>query len=349
MADLQASLGNLRLSEPRPEQPPSGNEYFQIKPASLLGLSDELLAIICSHVMIDPGSERQHIDKVFAFPQGVIPDRINDHLRILLRPFRCHPRLYRIGRHEFLASNLAVLNSADLKASAAILLPASVSPRNSILLLKSLVHVQCHVSVSDLRAPFTQRFNTHHVDVLNMDRECEQLRRMSELCPNLKTLHLFLKIDEWYLMPTGPDIRMDSGRPMTEREVRYRGRAQTVVQLVRSLPLGRVTVAFHHWRKDVAVLDMRDMATEKVIDVILAKTVPETWDAPIARVNRPKLSTSWVQSSRKSGVVVFHGKELQLTVPAGFLYESRLDLGVKIPSLLPTLRRTFTYANDAYS
>lgn len=234
--------------------------------------------------MIHPGSERQHIDKVFAFPQGVISEGINDHLRLLLRPFRCHRRLYHIARHEFLASNLAVLNLADLRASAISLLPNSISPRNAVMLLKSLVHVQCHVSVSDLRAPFTQRFNQHHVDVLNMDRECEQLRRMPELCPNLKTVHFYLKIDEWYLMPTGPDIRTKSGRAMTEREVRYRGRAETVVELARSLPIGRITVAFHHWRKDVKVVDLRERSTVDVIDAILGRTVLETWDAAIGRV-----------------------------------------------------------------
>lgn len=249
-----------------------------------MGLSSELLALICSYVMIHPGSERQHIDKVFAFPQGVISEKINDELRVLLRPFRCHPRLYYIARHEFLASNLAVLNLADLKASASMLLPPSVSPRNAIMLLRSLVHMQCHISVSDLRAPFTQRFDRNHVDVLNMDRECAELRRMPELCPNLKTLHIYLKIDEWYLMPTGPDIRRDSGKVMTEREVRYRGRAETVVELARSLPFVRITAAFHHWRKDLRVLDLREVETVEMIDAVLGKTVVETWDAPIARV-----------------------------------------------------------------
>lgn len=234
--------------------------------------------------MIHPGSDRQATDKVFAFPTGVISEKINDKLRLLLRPLRCHPRLYSIARHEFLASNLAVLNLADLKASANGLLPASVSPRNAVMLLKSLVHMQCHVSVSDLRAPFTQRFNQQHVDVLNMDRECEQLRRMPELCPNLKTVHLFLKIDEWYLMPTGPDIRTASGRPMTEREVRYRQRAETVVELARSLPFKIITAAFHHWRKDISIVDKRASSTRDAVDAILGKTVAATWDAPIARV-----------------------------------------------------------------
>lgn len=259
-------------------------QAYEYPPASLLGLSDELLALICSYVMIYPGSDRQTTDKVFSFPTGVIPENINDHLRLLLRPVRCHPRLYSIARHEFLASNLAVLNLADLKASARGLLPPSISPRNAVMLLKSLVHIQCHVSVSDLRAPFTQRFNQQHIDVLNMDRECEQLRRMPELCPNLKTIHIFLKIDEWYLMPTGPDIRTTSGRPMTERETRYRERAETVIELARSLPYGIVTVAFHHWRKDIDVIDLRETSTEGVIDAILGKTVAETWDAPMSRV-----------------------------------------------------------------
>lgn len=263
---------------------PRGLNSARYPPASLLGLSDELLVLICSYVMIHPGSEHQARDKVFAVPAGVISERINERLRVLLLPLRCHPRLYSIARHEFLSSNLAVLNLADLKSSAGGLLPHSVSPRNAVALLKSLVHMQCHVSVSDLRAPFTQRFNQQHVDVLNMDRECEQLRRMPELCPNLKTVHLFLKIDEWYLMPTGPDIRTSSGRPMTEREVRYRERAETVVELARSLPYDIVTVAFHHWRKDVEVIDSRRVSTRDVIDAILANTVTATWDAPIARL-----------------------------------------------------------------
>lgn len=233
--------------------------------------------------MIHPGTNRK-TDQVFAFPQGVISENINDHLRALLRPLRCHRRLYSIARYEFLGSNLAVLNLADLKASSSGLLPSSMTPRNAVMLLKSLVHMQCHVSVSDLRAPFTQRFNQQHKDVLNMDRECEQLRRMPELCPNLKTVHLFLKIDEWYLMPTGPDIRTASGRVMTEREVRYRDRAETVVELARSLPYNVVTVAFHHWRNDIGILDQREVPTSEVIDAVLGKTVAETWDAPIARI-----------------------------------------------------------------
>lgn len=87
-------------------------------------------------------------------------------------------------------------------------------------------------------------------------------------------------------MPSGPDIRRGSGRekPLTEREVRYRGRAETVVELARSLPYANVTVAFHHWRRDGQVRDMREIGTVEVVEAILGATVAETWEADIVRV-----------------------------------------------------------------
>lgn len=95
-----------------------------------------------------------------------------------------------------------------------------------------------------------------------------------------------MKVDEWYLMPSGPDIRRGSGRekPMTEREVRYRERAETVVELARSLPYGNVSVAFHHWRRDGKVRDMREVQTEDVVEAILEGVAAETWEVDTVRV-----------------------------------------------------------------
>jgi hypothetical protein len=120
-----------------------------------------------------------------------------------------------------------------------------------------------------------------------MDRESAELRRLPTYCPNLKSVHVFLKIDEHYLVPGGPDLRRSSGRgkPMTEREVRYRGRAETIVELVRTeLPYRSISVAFHHWQGDVKLVDGREMSTMEVVEGILGATPEETWNAPIIRL-----------------------------------------------------------------
>jgi hypothetical protein len=256
-------------------------------PASLLGLSDEILSLIISYTMILPGA-LPSASSVFSYPSGVCSSDIHASLRTLLHPLRCHPRLYHIARSEFLRSNLAVVNCADIKASTIALIPPSGVTKHPVsVLLQSLVHLQLHVSVSDLRAPFTQRFSVHFVDILNMDRESAELRMLPTYCPNLKSVHIFLKVDEWYLVPGGPDLRRSSGREkvMTEREVRYRERAETMVQLAReTLPYRRVSVAFHHWNGDGDIVDGREMATTDVIERILGAKPEETWRAATVRL-----------------------------------------------------------------
>ncbi|SMR55805.1 unnamed protein product [Zymoseptoria tritici ST99CH_1E4] len=255
-------------------------------PASLLSLSDELLSLVLSFAMIHTGSSRA-VTSVFSYPSGVIPGDIHFSLRHLLGPLRCHPRLYAIAKHEFLRSNLAVLNCADIRASAVALIPPSgVTKHPTSVLLQSLTHIQLHVSVSDLRAPFTQRFSRQFVDMLNMDRECAELRMLSTYCPNLKSVHLFLKVDEWYLVAAGTDLRRNGRvKGMTEREVRYRERAETIVELAREvLPYRCLSVAFHHWDGGCELVDGREWSTSEVVEGILGGKPEETWRAPTIRL-----------------------------------------------------------------
>lgn len=94
----------------------------------------------------------------------------------------------------------------------------------------------------------------------------------------MKIVSFYLVMNEWYLMLTGVDIQTKSGRGITEREVWYRVRVQTVVEFARSLSIGRVTVALHHWRKDVEYVSLRERSTLDVIFGMLKTIVLKTCD-----------------------------------------------------------------------
>ncbi|EMF09824.1 uncharacterized protein SEPMUDRAFT_158077 [Sphaerulina musiva SO2202] len=142
-------------------------------PTTLLDLSDELLAHICSYAMIslaadDNNNNNNNNDdnNTSSSPQtsnpttpsnprpkfptpinGVITEQISKRLRHLLQPFRCCHRLYKIAKYQFLESNVIVLNLSDIRGSASRLEFTSgttqmIMTGNPDPLLRNLVHVQ---------------------------------------------------------------------------------------------------------------------------------------------------------------------------------------------------------------
>ncbi|KAF7196996.1 hypothetical protein HII31_01696 [Pseudocercospora fuligena] len=289
---------------------------------ALLDLSDELLAYICGYAMVCEYLSRPASSSAFTYPNGVVADHLSRKLRALLRPMRSCPKLYRIARHEFLESNIVVLNLSDLRMSACRL---EHQPQNSQLLytgnpdplLAQLVHIELVVSVSDMRAPFSQPFANRsesgvlwksHEDVLSLHKEATNLREMSRLCRSLRSLHIFLKIDEWSLYgKSGMDLTSTSGREMTDVETRYRRHAEAIIEMASKVPVKAATVSFYHWKGDVVDLDLREKKPGEVIDVLLgtASTLPKAgyhWHDRIARiktagiaarVEEPKVKMSW--------------------------------------------------------
>ncbi|KXT09108.1 hypothetical protein AC579_10194 [Pseudocercospora musae] len=289
---------------------------------SLLDLSDELLAHICGDAMVCEYTTRPASSSAFTYPNGVVGDHLSRKLRHLLRPMRGCRKLYKIARHEFLESNIVVLNLSDLRMSACRL---EHQPQNSQLLytgnpdplLAQLVHVELVVSVSDMRAPFSQPFANRsesgvlwksHEDVLSLHKEAANLREMSRLCRSLRSLHVFLKIDEWFLYgKNGMELTRSSARELTDVEARYRSHAEAVIDMTSKVPVKVATVSFYHWKGDVVGLDMREKEPGGVIDVLLgtAPTLPEAgyhWHDRMARIHtagiaaraeEPKVKMTW--------------------------------------------------------
>lgn len=265
--------------------------------ASLLDLSDELLAHICGYAMMHhtPSTDTK---KLFQYPPGIIADQISKKFRGLLQPFRCCVRLYKIAKHQFLEANVVILSLSDLRMSASRL-EAPPPPAQMIMtgnpdpLLRNLCHVQLSVSVSDMRAPFSQPFAStssgtlwkSSSDVLSLKHERENLERLRRLCPNLKTLHLFLKVDEWVLHGKGPELRHLDDQDMSETGIRYRRLAEALIQMIREVSVRVITVAFHHWSGDKEILALENKEAEDVLDAILMPTVDQTWEGPIARIH----------------------------------------------------------------
>ncbi|KXT02015.1 hypothetical protein AC578_6541 [Pseudocercospora eumusae] len=272
---------------------------------TLLDLSDELLAHICGYAMVCEYTARPTSSSAFTYPNGVVADHLSRKLRVLLRPMRSCHKLYAIARHEFLESNLVVLNLSDLRMSACRL---EHQPQNSQILytgnpdplLAQLVHVELVLSVSDMRAPFSQPFANpsesgvlwkSHEDVLSLHREAANLREMARLCRSLRSLHVFLKIDEWFLYGKGGmDLTRNSARELTDVEARYRGHAEAVIEMTAKVPVKVATVSFYHWKGDVVDLDLREKEPGEVIDVLLetASTLPKAgyhWHDRIARID----------------------------------------------------------------
>ncbi|EME80685.1 uncharacterized protein MYCFIDRAFT_177620 [Pseudocercospora fijiensis CIRAD86] len=271
---------------------------------SLLDLSDELLAHICTYAMTYEYPSRPTSASAFTYPNGVISDHLSRKLRALLQPMRSCRKLYKISRHEFLESNIVVLNLSDLRMSACRL---EHQPENSQLLytgnpdplLAQLVHVELVVSVSDMRAPFSQPFANRgesgvlwrsREDVLSLREEEGNLREMSRLCRSLRSLHVFLKIDEWFLCGRGGmDLTSSPTRELTGLEARYRRHVEAVIEMTSNVPVKAATVSFYHWKGDVVDLDLREKEPGEVIDILLgtASTLPKAgyyWHDRIARV-----------------------------------------------------------------
>lgn len=326
---------------------------------TLLDLSDELLAHICSYAMISLAADdninnnnnNNNGDNASSSPQtskpttpsnprtkfptpinGVITEQISKRLRHLLQPFRCCHRLYKIAKYQFLESNVIVLNLSDIRGSASRLEFTSgttqmIMTGNPDPLLRNLVHVQLVVSISDMRTPFTRPFASSSSssggggsqgltglwrrggggrdDILSLNQETENLRRLNNLCPALRTCHLFLKVDEWILYGRGPELKSLKGEvALGDIAKRYRRLAEALIEiLMQEVLLRIVTVSFSSWRGDAEVLRLEEEVDEvdveveggrrrrrrrrradEILDACLMNSIQATLTGPIARV-----------------------------------------------------------------
>lgn len=196
-------------------------------------------------------------------------------------------------------------------------------------LLRNLVHVQLVVSISDMRAPFTRPFASSSSassgggggggsqgltglwrrggggrdDILSLSKETENLRCLKDLCPALRTCHLFLKVDEWILYGRGPELKIAKGEvALGDIAKRYRRLAEALIEILMDEVLLRiVTVSFSSWRGDAEVLRMEEEVEEveveveggrrrrrrradEILDACLMDSIQATLTGPVARV-----------------------------------------------------------------
>lgn len=195
-------------------------------------------------------------------------------------------------------------------------------------LLRNLVHVQLVVSISDMRAPFTRPFASSSSsasggggggggsqgvtglwrrggggrdDILSLSKETENLRCLKDLCPALRTCHLFLKVDEWILYGRGPELKIAKGEvALGDIAKRYRRLAEALIEILMEEVLLRiVTVSFSSWRGDAEVLRMEEEVDEvdvevegerrrrradEILDACLMDSIQATLTGPVARV-----------------------------------------------------------------
>lgn len=195
-------------------------------------------------------------------------------------------------------------------------------------LLRNLVHVQLVVSISDMRAPFTRPFGSSSSsasggggggsqgltglwrrggggrdDILSLSKETENLRCLKDLCPALRTCHLFLKVDEWILYGRGPELKIAKGEvALGDIAKRYRRLAEALIEILMEEVLLRiVTVSFSSWRGDAEVLRMEEEVEEveveveggrrtrrrradEILDACLMDSIQATLTGPVARV-----------------------------------------------------------------
>lgn len=137
-------------------------------------------------------------------------------------------------------------------------------------------------------------------DILSLSKETENLRCLKDLCPALRTCHLFLKVDEWILYGRGPELKGEVA--LGDIAKRYRRLAEALIEILMEEVLLRiVTVSFSSWRGDAEVLRMEDEVEEveveveggrrrrrrradEILDACLMDSIQATLTGPVARV-----------------------------------------------------------------
>lgn len=134
-------------------------------------------------------------------------------------------------------------------------------------------------------------------DILSLSKETENLRCLRDLCPALRTCHLFLKVDEWILYGRGPELKSLRGEvALGDIAKRYRRLAEALIEILMEEVLLRiVTVSFSSWRGDAEVLRMEEEVEEvegrrrrrradEILDACLMDSIQATLTGPVARV-----------------------------------------------------------------
>lgn len=139
-------------------------------------------------------------------------------------------------------------------------------------------------------------------DILSLSKETENLRCLKDLCPALRTCHLFLKVDEWILYGRGPELKIAKGEvALGDIAKRYRRLAEALIEILMEEVLLRiVTVSFSSWRGDAEVLRMEEEVEEvdvemeggrrrrrradEILDACLMDSIQATLTGPVVRV-----------------------------------------------------------------
>lgn len=206
--------------------------------------------------------EQAQRQKASSHPDGVIGDMLSRKLRQLLLPMRSCQRLYTIARHAFLESNVIVLDLSDIRMGACRLeyqptVGQLLYTGNPDPLLAKLVHAQITISVSDTRMRNS------------LAREKENLRELVTLCRNLKTLHVFLKVDAWFASETDLDIQSTLRHQLSDAEIQFSEHAKALVAFLGELHVKVITVALHEWMSNATNVDAREMKSGEVISGML--------------------------------------------------------------------------------
>jgi hypothetical protein len=104
----------------------------------------------------------------------------------------------------------------------------------------------------------------------SLAREAEKLKEIAASCQSVKTLHVFLKVEAWFVAETDLDIQSTLRHQLGEGEIKFREHAEAVVEVLKGVHVGIVTVAFHEWVGDAEEIDARGLDPAGVIDALLA-------------------------------------------------------------------------------